>query len=86
MKTKAIVLKHWPASWAQREWTPTDGDLKCSDCDQRNPRWWVEPALWERIMGGETGSLCPTCFLARCDNAGIGRSGAWQLYPPASLL
>jgi hypothetical protein len=78
-----------------RQWKPTNGDTVCQACMGANPMWWVPSELWNEVMnpdrslptpGGDPGGiLCPTCFLLRADELGIGRVGAWQLYPPATL-
>ena len=83
--TKRIAVPAWPVSWMVRSWRVGDGDTRCQQCTRLNPCWWVEAKIWNEVMGSEAGVLCPTCFLVRCDEKGVGRTGAWQLYPPANL-
>ncbi len=71
-------------------WRPEDGDSKCQSCWCANPVWWTVSEVWNETMGGDPereaqGILCPNCFIAKALEQGIGRSGAWQIYPPAAL-
>jgi Zn finger protein HypA/HybF involved in hydrogenase expression len=81
-----VSVSAWPKYMQQREWRPTDGDTRCQNCGMPNPVWWTEHTLWNAVMDQDQQDvLCPTCFVRRAVERGHGRSGAWQLYPPASL-
>lgn len=77
------MMSQWPLELQQRPWQPTD--RPCQDCDGVNVSWWIENRLWMAVMETKKGILCPTCFVRRAQAMGIGRSGSWQLYAPASL-
>jgi hypothetical protein len=73
-----------------RPWRWTDGDTRCQKCGSVNPTWWVQHEVWNAVVGGNPhleapGILCPNCFIAKADEAGYARGGAWQLYPPGRL-
>jgi len=40
----------------------------CAQCERRNPVWWVDDDIWNRVMGtpdnprGEGVIVCPSCF------------------------
>jgi hypothetical protein len=86
-KTTPVPHKQtrWPASMMVRQWKLKDGDTRCQKCVGVNPVWWVEDEVWNAVMGSAAGILCPACFIAEAELKGIGRTGAWQLYPPSSL-
>lgn len=57
-----------------KQWTPEDGDGRCQECWRPNPIWHADHAVWNEVMGGEGGVLCPTCFTARAPYI------IWRLY------
>lgn len=74
-----------PRSRIRRPWRPQDGDGRCQACGAPNGCWWVEHQIWNKVMGSDAGILCANCFILEANDVGIGRSGAWQLYPPGDL-
>lgn len=58
------------------------GDGPCDDCGTfDNPVWFAASVLWNRVMGGEGGIVCPTCFIARAETALTERPTGWMLVP-----
>lgn len=49
----------------QREWRPEDGDTRCQECGFAYEPWVTNDRLWNRVMGGPNGYLCPRCFGVR---------------------
>lgn len=49
---------------AQRILAVQFGDALCQECGKANPVWHAPHDLWNSVMGGEGGVLCPTCFCA----------------------
>jgi hypothetical protein len=69
-----------------RPWRRTDGDERCQECARINPVWWVQHEIWNKVMhGSKEAIVCPPCFIRHAEAAGVGRRGAWQLYPPSPL-
>ena len=58
-----------------KEWVPEDGDQCCQNCGRPNPSWFADNAVWNEVVGDESGVLCPTCF-ALAAPAGL----VWRLY------
>jgi hypothetical protein len=58
-------------------WKPEDGDTVCQLCGGENPCWFAPNDLWNKVMGGEPGILCPTCFLVKA--AAIRPETVWQI-------
>lgn len=62
------------------------GDGPCGDCGTAdNIIWFTDNTLWNEVMRphGEVADepfLCPTCFVARVDAAGLAPTG-WRLIP-----
>lgn len=58
----------------------------CDECSRPNPPWWTEDAVWREVTGEQSdATLCPTCFLLRAADAGVGLKGVWQMYPPGEM-
>lgn len=48
----------------------------CFDCGGKvgphtDSYWLADDALWNEIMGGPSGVVCPPCFTKRCRSAGV---------------
>ncbi|ALJ12580.1 hypothetical protein [Sphingopyxis macrogoltabida] len=62
------------------------GSLTCDECARINPVWFAPNDIWNRAVGGAGakddpgGILCPNCFIARAEAAGIVPP-AWRLAP-----
>lgn len=88
--TDAEELRHLVATMLatgtmHRPWRRSDTE-RCHDCNRSNPVWWVQDELWNNVMFAERERvLCPPCFIREAEKVGIGRRGAWQLYPPSPL-
>lgn len=55
----------------------------CQECGRPNAKPWFTPSdVWNRVMrnGGPEPIICPICFIARADKAGIICTG-WELRP-----
>jgi hypothetical protein len=51
----------------------------CDDCNQEYVTPWFAPnALWNMVIPGRVGFLCPNCFLKRAVGIGLTPSG-WEL-------
>lgn len=53
-----------------------DGEIcqRCGDAGWHRlgrTYWFAPNALWNLVMGGEAGVLCPRCFTIACELAGI---------------
>jgi len=55
-----------------------EGDTVCHDCRAVNPVWFAPNDLWRRALGGAEGVLCPICFIAKAEAAGV-RPTAWMI-------
>lgn len=60
-------------------------EIRCGDCGVANPVWFAPSPLWNLVMGGPDGIVCPLCFIKRAEAKGIKQS-AWQLMPEAVAL
>ena len=49
----------------------------CTDCGGPNVVWHAPNDLWNRVMGGEGGILCPRCFIQRAKADGINE--VWRV-------
>jgi hypothetical protein len=59
-------------------------DQICRSCSLPNPVWFTPNPVWSDVMGpGGRGVLCPACFIAKAEEAGVGTDGAWLLVPAA---
>lgn len=65
----------------RRPWRPEDGDGRCQQCGGLNPVWYAPNDLWNQIVGGEAGILCPTCFLLIADAHHAHDITVWQIEP-----
>ena len=53
-------------------WDGVEGSEQCQDCGGYNGLLWNAPdPLWKELVGRYGGLLCPRCFNARADKAGI---------------
>jgi hypothetical protein len=62
-----------------KPWEPWEGNGPCQDCGGRNVVWFTDSPIWNQVMGGEEGLLCPTCFIVRAHRAGM--APIWRLVP-----
>lgn len=63
-----------------RPWVPEDGDTRCQLCGQRNVAWFAPNDLWNAVMGGADGVLCPMCFVRKAEATdGFAAPPAWVL-------
>lgn len=46
-------------------------EKRCHECGALNPSWHAPNELWNRVMGGPNGIICPVCFQAKADAMGI---------------
>lgn len=59
----------------------TETDARpCQDCGAAHTVWFADNALWNEVMGGPTGVVCPTCFIRRAEALGRDKH-AWHLAP-----
>lgn len=56
-------------------------EAACSECKNANPVWSAPSELWNEVMGGPDGIVCPTCFAARAEAMGI--RPVWSFAPLA---
>jgi hypothetical protein len=54
----------------------------CKNCASAYVTWFTENEIWNTAVP-ESGMLCPNCFLARAERAGIADS-AWKIVPEFS--
>jgi len=63
-----------------------DDVLRCDDCGRANPVWFAPSDVWNLVVGGPDatddpgGVLCPICFIAKAEAAGIKPNG-WRIEP-----
>lgn len=50
----------------------------CQRCGGPNPIWHAPSDLWNRVMGGPNGIVCPTCFILLSVPHGLGLA-LWNL-------
>lgn len=63
-----------------------DPRVPCDECHRPNPPWWTDDQTWQDVTGEDADmALCPTCFLLRASDKGMGLRGLWQLYAPGEL-
>lgn len=53
-------------------------EATCQDCNGPNIVWFAANGLWNRVMGGPDGVVCPGCFVRRAEGMGVNRH-AWEL-------
>ena len=59
---------------------PMRGDGPCMDCGTLDtPVWFTNNAIWNRVVGGPDGLLCPICFIRRTET--VMTPTGWRLTP-----
>lgn len=56
----------------------------CDDCHVENPVWFTSNEVWNTVIPGRVGVLCPICFIERAETAGLNTTG-WKLMPEGEL-
>ena len=46
-------------------------DLICQKCGSKNPAWYADNDLFNKVNGSPDGVLCPMCFQELADSKGI---------------
>jgi len=46
-------------------------EAKCQECNGKNPIWYAENELWNRVMGSPNGIICPACFSRKAEALGL---------------
>ena len=83
----AIALRMWKAAQEQAIYAASRELLKrahpeayCQRCGGPNVVWFAPSELWNAVMGGPDGILCPMCFIYAAEAK--GRDGAaWRIAP-----
>lgn len=52
----------------------------CQECGGPNVAWFAPNQLWNAVMGGEAGVVCPICFMLIARRRGQ-HSGTWRVVP-----
>jgi hypothetical protein len=52
----------------------------CIDCGHEFGVWFAENPVWNEIIPGRVGMLCPCCFIVRAEKHGFKTTG-WKMVP-----
>lgn len=83
LKHVANILRRTAHSGEGRS---NDDVLCCDECGRPNPVWFAPSDVWNLAVGGADatddpgGVLCPICFIAKAETAGIKPNG-WRIEP-----
>lgn len=50
---------------------PSHIEAKCQECGGKNIGWYADNWLWNLVMRGKEGIICPDCFSKHADELGI---------------
>lgn len=53
-------------------------EATCEVCGGPNVVWFAANELWNKVMGGPDGVVCPVCFVHRAESLGLN-GAAWEL-------
>jgi hypothetical protein len=59
--------------------TPEHPEDHCQRCGRANVSWFAPSPLWNEVMGGEAGIVCPVCFAQLATERGIDTT--WRFEP-----